>query len=116
MNGNMQFSPSISTLETPDRPQSTLFEYLPSPLHRSNYNGSFNYSRHLDIFCYLRLEKVRLMGVHKAKKIFSLRGPTANSERCGQKINNQTYPDLVYDVVQRPQRDIDNQNSHSCDN
>ena len=33
MSGNM---PPISTLETPDGPQSTLFEYLPSPLHRSN--------------------------------------------------------------------------------
>ena len=31
--GNVQFSPPISTLETPDGPQS---EYLPSPLHRSN--------------------------------------------------------------------------------
>jgi hypothetical protein len=55
------------------------------------------------------------MRVHKAKKFFSLRGKTANSGQCGQKIDNRTYSDLVYDVLHRPQRDIDNQNSHSCD-
>jgi hypothetical protein len=55
------------------------------------------------------------MGVHKAKKFFSLRGKTANSEQSGQKINNRTYSDLVYDALHRPQRDIDNQNSHGCD-
>jgi hypothetical protein len=54
------------------------------------------------------------MGVHKAKKFFSLRGKTANSGHCEQKINNQTYFDLVYDVRYRPQRDRDNQNSHGC--
>jgi osomolarity two-component system response regulator SSK1 len=36
VSGNMQFSPPISTLETADGPQSALFEYLPSSLHRSN--------------------------------------------------------------------------------
>ena len=36
LSSNMQFPPPISTLETPDGPQSALFEYLPSPLHRSN--------------------------------------------------------------------------------
>jgi hypothetical protein len=55
------------------------------------------------------------MGVHKAKKFFSLRGKSANSGQCAQIINNQTYPDLVYDALHRPQRDRDNQNSHSCD-
>jgi hypothetical protein len=55
------------------------------------------------------------MGVHKAKKFFSLRGKTANSGQCGQKINNRTYSDLVYEALHRPQRDIDNQNSHGCD-
>ena len=34
LGGNMQFSPPISALETPDGPQSALF--LPSPPHRSN--------------------------------------------------------------------------------
>ena len=33
LSGNTQFPPPISTLETPDTPQSA---YLPSPLHRSN--------------------------------------------------------------------------------
>jgi hypothetical protein len=33
------------------------------------------------------------MGVHKAKKFFSLRGKTANSGQCGQKINNR--PTLI---------------------
>lgn len=33
MSGNM---PPVSTLETPDGAQTALFEYLPSPLHRSN--------------------------------------------------------------------------------
>ena len=28
---------------------------------------------------------------------------------------NQTYPDFVYEALQRPQREIDNQNSHCCD-
>lgn len=36
LNGNMQFSPPFSNLETPDGPQSALFEYLPSLLHRSS--------------------------------------------------------------------------------
>lgn len=36
LSGNMQFSPPFSSLETPDGPQSALFEYLPSPLPRSN--------------------------------------------------------------------------------
>ena len=55
------------------------------------------------------------MGVHKTKKFFSLRRKIANSGQCGQKINYQTYSDLVYDTHHRPQCDIDNQNSHSCD-
>jgi len=43
------------------------------------------------------------MGVHKAKKFFSLvRGKTANWGKCGQKINNRTYSDLVYDALHRP--------------
>ena len=54
-------------------------------------------------------------GVHKTKKFFSLRGKTANSGQYGQKINNRTYPDLVYDVLYRPQCDIDEQNSRGCD-
>jgi len=53
--------------------------------------------------------------VHKAKKFFSLRGKTTNSGQCSQKINNRTYSDLIYDALHRPQCDIDNQNSHSCD-
>ena len=52
---------------------------------------------------------------HKAKKFFSLRGKTAKSGQCGQKINSQTYSDLVYETLHRPQRDIDYQNSHGCD-
>jgi len=36
LSSNMQFPPPISTLETLDGPQSALFEYLPSPFHRSN--------------------------------------------------------------------------------
>ena len=48
------------------------------------------------------------MGVHKAKKFFRLPGKTANSGQCGQKINNQTYSDLVYEAVHRPKRNIDN--------
>ena len=55
------------------------------------------------------------MGVHKAKKFFSLRGEMENSGKSGQKIDNQTYSDDVYDVLYGPQRDIDNQNSHGCD-
>jgi hypothetical protein len=55
------------------------------------------------------------MGVHKAKKFFSLRGKTANSGQCGQKVDNRTYSDLVYDAPHRPQRGIDNQNSNGCD-
>jgi len=56
------------------------------------------------------------MGVHKAKELFSLQCKTANSgKQCGQKVNNRTYPDLIYDALHRPQRDIDNQNSHGCD-
>ena len=55
------------------------------------------------------------MGVHKAKKFFSLRGNTKNSGQYQQKVNNGTYSDLVYDAIHRPQRDIDNQNGHSCD-
>ena len=54
-------------------------------------------------------------GVHKAKKFFSLRGKMANSRQCIQKINNQTYSDLVYDALHRPQCDIDKQNTHGCD-
>ena len=55
------------------------------------------------------------LGVHKTKKFFSLRRKTANSGQCGQKINYQTHSNLVYDTHHRPQCDIDNQNSHSCD-
>ena len=55
------------------------------------------------------------MGVHKAKKFFSLRGKMANSRKCGQKIDNETYSDLVYGALYGPQHDIDNQNSHGCD-
>ena len=55
------------------------------------------------------------MGIHKAKKFFSLRGKATNSGKCGPKINNGTYSDFVYDALHRPQRDIDNQNSHGCD-
>ena len=42
------------------------------------------------------------MGVHNTKEFFSLRGKTANSGKYGQKINNQTYSDLVYDALHRP--------------
>lgn len=35
---NMQFSPSSSILETPDGPQSILFEYLPSPPFQRSYS------------------------------------------------------------------------------
>ena len=55
------------------------------------------------------------MGVHKAKKLFGLRGRTANLGQCKQMINNRTYSDLVYDALHRPQRDIDEQNSDGCD-
>ena len=48
------------------------------------------------------------MSVHKAKKFFSLRRKSANSGQCGQKINNRTYSDLVYDALHRPQRNIYN--------
>jgi len=36
LSGNVQFSPPFSNLETPDGPQSALFEFLPSPFHKSN--------------------------------------------------------------------------------
>jgi len=56
------------------------------------------------------------MGVHKAKKFFGLGGKTTNSGHwCRQNINNRTYSDLVYGALHGPQRDIDNQNSHGCD-
>ena len=55
------------------------------------------------------------IGVHKAKEFFSLQGKTAKSGQWGQKISNRTYSDLVYEALHRPQRDIDNQNSHGCD-
>jgi len=55
------------------------------------------------------------MDLQKAKKFFSLRGKTANLGLCRQKINNHTYSDLTYDVIYRPQRDGDNQNSYGCD-
>jgi hypothetical protein len=55
------------------------------------------------------------MGAHNAKIFFSLRGKKVNSGQSGQKINNWTYSDLVYYAVYRPQRDINNQNGHSCD-
>jgi len=55
------------------------------------------------------------MSVHKAKKFFSLRRKSTNSGQCGQKINNRTYSDLVYDTLHRPQHDIDNRNSYGCD-
>jgi hypothetical protein len=55
------------------------------------------------------------MGVHQAKKFFSLQGKTVNSGQCGEKVNSWTYSDLVYDALDRPQRNIDNQNRHGCD-
>ena len=55
------------------------------------------------------------MGVHKAEKFFGLRGKTANSGQCGQRINNLTYSDLIYDAIHGQEGDIDNQNSHGCD-
>ena len=53
--------------------------------------------------------------MHKTKKFFSLKGKTANSGQSGQKINNQTYFDLVYNAPEGPQRDMDHQNSNGCD-
>ena len=38
-----------------------------------------------------------------------------NSGQCGKQINNGTYSDLVYDTFHGPQRNIDNQNGHGCD-
>ena len=55
------------------------------------------------------------MGVHKAKKFFSLRGKTAKSGQCGQKINNHTYSDLAYEALHRQHRDMDNKNGQGCD-
>ena len=37
------------------------------------------------------------------------------SGQCGQRIDNRTYSDLVYDAPHRPEHDIDNQNGHGCD-
>ena len=80
--------------------------------------------RHKDVECpgscsrncidAIERHSVRL-GVHKAKKFFSLRGKTENLGECGQRINNRTYSDLAYDAPHRLERDIDNQNSHGCD-
>jgi len=48
------------------------------------------------------------MRVHKAKKFFSLRRKMAYSGKSGQKINNHTHSDLVYDSPNGPQCNIDN--------
>ena len=40
LGGSMQFSPSSSNVETPDGPQSVLFEYLPSQFQRPNSDNS----------------------------------------------------------------------------
>ena len=36
--------------------------------------------------------------------------------QCGDVINNQTYPDLVYDAPSQAKGEIGNQNCHCCDN
>ena len=54
------------------------------------------------------------MGMQKAKKFFRLGGKAKNLGLCRQKTNNQTYSDLVYDALYRPQCDIGDQNSHGC--
>jgi len=80
--------------------------------------------RHKDVECSIccsrncidTIERYSIgMSVHEAEKFFSLRGKTANSGECGQKVNNRTYPDFVYGALYRPQRDIDNKNGHGCD-
>ena len=55
------------------------------------------------------------MGVHKAKKFFSLQGKAANLGQRGEKVDSQTYSDLVYEALYRPQCDVDDQNSYGRD-